>query len=66
MRVYTEMSNSEIMYEEYGQMMAEHNLRRKQAETQVANDIRGNYMDRLGVNTRPTQAQADEVLNLTN
>lgn len=55
-----EMTNSEIMYEEYGQMVAEHMERRKKAEVQVNNDIRGNYIDKLGLNNRvgPTSETA--------
>jgi len=61
------MTNSEIMYEEYGQMVAEHMERLKKAEVQVNNDIRGNYMDSLGINrgVEPGQAPTFEV-NLSN
>jgi len=52
------MTNSEIMYEEYGQMVAEHMERRKKAEVQVNNDIRGNYMDSLGINRGVESGQA--------
>ena len=46
------------MYEEYGQMVAEHMERRKKAEVQVNNDIRGNYMDSLGINRGVESGQA--------
>jgi len=60
------MTSSEMMYEEYGQMVAEHVERRKKAEVQVNNDIRGNYMDRLGVNRGVEQGQGTPEVNLTN
>lgn len=41
-----------VVLEEYGQMVAESNQRRQRHETELNNNIRGNYMDRLGVNTR--------------
>lgn len=53
----SEMTNSEIMYEEYGQMVAEHNERRKKAEVQVNNNIRGNYIDRLGLSKASSTAE---------
>ena len=38
--------------EEYGQMVAEGIQRQKAQEKEVNNNIRDNYMDRLGVNSR--------------
>ena len=47
-------------------MVAEHIERRKKAEVQVNNDIRGNYMDRLGVNRGVDQGPGTPEVNLTN
>ena len=41
-----------VAMEEYGQMVAEGIQRQKTHEKEVNNNIRDNYMDRLGVNAR--------------
>ena len=41
-----------VAMEEYGQMVAEGIQRQKTHEKEVNNNIRDNYMDRLGVNSR--------------
>ena len=45
--------------EEYDQMVAEGIQRQKTMEKQVNNNIRGNYMDRLGVNNPRTDSRGD-------
>ncbi len=46
-----------VVLEEYGQMVQEGLQRQKNAETELNNEIRGNYMDRLGHNTRSREPQ---------
>ena len=45
--------------EEYDQMVAEGIQRQKTMEKQVNNNIRGNYMDRLGVNNPRADSRGD-------
>ena len=54
-----------VVLEEYGNMVQEGLQRQKAAETELNNNIRGSYMDRLGVKsgvrdikTDPTMAHA--------
>ncbi len=44
-----------VVLEEYGQMVQEGLQRQKDAEAELNNNMRSNYMDRLGVNSRATR-----------
>lgn len=52
MRLYVPEMTESVAMEEYGQMVAEGIQRQKAQEKEVNNNIRDNYMDRLGVNSR--------------
>ena len=52
MRLYVSEMTESVAMEEYGQMVAEGIQRQKTHEKEVNNNIRDNYMDRLGVNSR--------------
>jgi len=51
-----------VVLEEYGNMVQEGLQRQKAAETELNNNIRGSYMDRLGVNSRARDIKTDQTM----
>jgi len=55
-----------VVLEEYGNMVQEGLKQQKAAETELNNNIRGVYMDRLGVNSRARDIKTDPTMSMPN